>query len=97
MAEIKYTKSLLKKIEELFDEAGFTIRYAKGSFNSGYCIVEAQKVVVINKFFETEGRINVLLDILQQIDVQPETLSEAALKTLKRFRASFDKDEVLKE
>lgn len=86
MAELKLTKHLLKKIEELFEELGYTIRYAKGSFNSGYCMVENQKVAVINKFFDTEGRAGVLIEILAQIEVNTEHLSEKGLKTFKQVR-----------
>lgn len=84
MAELKFTKHLLKKVEELFEEIGYTIRYAKGSFNSGYCMVEHQNVAVINKFFDTEGRINVLIEILTQIEINTEELTEKGLKTFKQ-------------
>jgi len=84
MAELKLTKHLLKKIEELFDEIGYTIRYAKGSFNSGYCMVENQKVAVINKFFDAEGRAGVLIEILSQLEIDTDNLSEKSLKTFKQ-------------
>ena len=89
MAELKFTKHLLKKIEELFEEMAYTIRYAKGSFNSGYCIVENQKVAVINKFFDTEGRVGVLLDILSTIEVDEEILTDKGLKTYKQVAKHF--------
>ena len=84
MAELKYTKHLLNKIEELYEEIGYTIRYAKGSFNSGYCLVENQKIAVINKFFDTEGRIGVLLDILDLMEIELNRLSEKGQKTYKQ-------------
>ena len=87
MAELKFTKHLLKKIEALFEEMNYTIRYAKGSFNSGYCIVENQKVAVINKFFDTEGRIGVLLEILNSLEVDLEILTDTAKKTYKQVLA----------
>ena len=61
---VKYTKSNLQKLELLFKEQEYTIRYEKGNFQSGYCVVQARKIAVINKFFDTEARINCLLDIL---------------------------------
>ena len=61
---IKYTPATLKKFEELYDEIGYTIRFEKGNFNSGYCILQDKKIVVINKFLPLEGRINALIDIL---------------------------------
>ena len=84
MAELKYTKHLLGKIEEVFKEIDYTIRYAKGNFQSGYCLVEQQKIVVVNKFYETEGRINVLIDILDNFTIDESTLTEKGQKTYKQ-------------
>lgn len=60
------TKHSLKKLETLAKELGYKVRYEKGNFQSGYCLVEHQRVAIVNKFFDVEGRINVLLDILSQ-------------------------------
>lgn len=77
----KYTKSNLQKLELLFKEQEYTIRYEKGNFQSGYCVVQARKIAVINKFFDTEARINCLLDILSTIIVMDNVMS-APSKTL---------------
>jgi hypothetical protein len=82
----KYTPNTLKKLEELFEEARYIIRYEKGNFNSGYCILEERKVVVINKFFNVEGRINALVEILPSIKVNEEELSGEMLKWYKQLR-----------
>jgi hypothetical protein len=76
----KYTPNTLKKLEELYEEARYIIRYEKGNFNSGYCILEERRVVVINKFFSVEGRINALLEILPSILVNEADLSGEMLK-----------------
>jgi hypothetical protein len=60
------TKNSLKKLESLAKQLGYKVRYEKGNFTSGYCLVEHQRVAIVNKFYDTEGRINVLLDILSQ-------------------------------
>ena len=80
---MNFTKHTLKKMELLFEEIGYVIRYEKGSFNSGYCIVEDKKIVVINKFFEADGRISTLLDILDKVEMMPEILSEKSAKFYK--------------
>jgi hypothetical protein len=56
------------------------LRYERGNFQSGYCILEAKKVVVLNKFLQTEGRINTLLDLIPQLDIQPDQLTDEAKK-----------------
>ncbi len=75
----KYTNYTLKKFEAIFEELTYQVRYAKGNFKSGYCIVEARNVIVINKFFDTEARINSLLDVLGKIEVDESLLTEKSL------------------
>ena len=83
----KYTPNTLKKLEELYEEARYIIRYEKGNFNSGYCILEERRVVVINKFFSTEGRINALIEILPSVNIDETELSGDMLKWYKQLRA----------
>jgi hypothetical protein len=52
------------------------LRYEKGNFKSGYCVLKDQKIVIINKFFDTEGKINCLVDILKNIELNTKMLSE---------------------
>ena len=78
---VKYTKLNLQKLELLFKEQEYTIRYEKGNFQSGYCVVQARKIAVINKFFDTEAIINCLLYILSTIIVMDNVMS-APSKTL---------------
>ncbi|MEO1261339.1 MAG: hypothetical protein AAFZ15_21220 [Bacteroidota bacterium] len=73
---ITFTKHSLQKLEKIFEEIGYVIRYERGNFNSGYCIVEDRNIVVINKFFDTEARINVLLDIIESVEFEAGILSE---------------------
>ncbi len=82
---MKYTKSVLDKLEQLFSEQDYTIRYEKGHFNSGYCLVENKKIAVINKFFDTEARINVLLDILSNIPVDEQLMSKESLTIFRQM------------
>ena len=80
---INFTKHNLKKLESVLEELEFTVRYEKGNFNSGFCVVENSKVIVINKFFDTKARILTIIDILKNRDVDPEKLSPPNLKTFK--------------
>lgn len=74
-------------------ELEYTVRYEKGNFNSGYCIVENKKIAVINKFFDVEGRMNCLLDILQNLEFEAEQLSEVSQKLLKKIEQSDNNDD----
>ena len=76
----KYTPATLRKLEQLFEEARYTIRYEKGNFNSGFCVLEERRVVVINRFLPIEGRINALIEILPSITINEHDLSSEMTK-----------------
>lgn len=82
---MKYTAHNLKKIETLLEELGYTVRYEKGNFQSGYCMVEDRKMAVINKFFNTEGRITCLLDIVAGIEAESADISEKSARLYKEI------------
>ncbi|MDZ4714677.1 MAG: hypothetical protein SH819_04330 [Cytophagales bacterium] len=73
---IKYTNQFLVKLEDLIAESDYYLRYEKGNFKSGYCLLRDQKIMIVNKFFATEGKINVLLDILKNVELDTHRFSE---------------------
>lgn len=77
---LKYNSYTLNKVEDIFKASEYVIRYEKGNFNSGYCILENKKVIVINKFYDTEARINCLLEILNDVLILEDNLDEKELK-----------------
>jgi len=77
---MKYTQSTLDKLEAIPELSGYVLRYERGTFQSGYCILEEKKVVVLNKFLQTEGRINTLIDLIPQLDINTDVLPEDSKK-----------------
>lgn len=77
---IKYNQAFLDKLEAILDESGYVYRYERGNFQSGYCILEQRKVVVLNKFLGTEGRINTLIELLPILNISFDQLSDASKK-----------------
>lgn len=80
---MKITKQLQDKLEDIYKALDFVVRYEKGSFQSGYCILENQNVLVINKFFPLESKVNTLVDVLKQLNPDPEKIEEKHRKLLK--------------
>lgn len=91
---MKYTQTTLDKIEKMVEESGYIVRYERGSFQSGFCILEDRKVVVLNKFLQLEGRINTLIDLVPQLKLDAESLSSESRKLyddiMGRFHAAND-------
>ncbi len=72
---MKFTQHTLDKVEKIVEDSGYIIRYERGTFQSGYCILQEKKVVVLNKFMQTEGRINTLVDLLPQLNITFDALT----------------------
>jgi len=69
-----------RRFRKVLDEAEYIIRYERGNFQSGYCILEQRKVVVLNKFLQMEGRISALIDIIPQLRITPDALTPEVKK-----------------
>ena len=72
---MKYTQSNLDKLEDILGESEYVVRYERGTFQSGWCLLEAKKIVVLNKFLNTEGRINTLLELIPQLNIEYDKLT----------------------
>jgi hypothetical protein len=79
---MKYTQHSLEKLEKILTDQDYVIRYERGTFQSGYCILEEKRVIVLNKFLQTEGRINTLIDIITQLNIPAEALSADVKKII---------------
>lgn len=77
---MKYTQTTLDKIDKMIEESGYIVRYERGSFQSGFCILEDRKVVVLNKFLQLEGRINTLIELVPQLKIDAEALTPESKK-----------------
>ena len=90
---MKYTQTSLDKLEAIPEQAGYVLRYERGTFQSGYCILEERKVVVLNKFLQIEGRINTLLDLIPQLDINTDLLTLEAQKLYADILAKLQTEE----
>lgn len=77
---MKYTQATLAKLEKAIEEAGYLVRFERGNFQSGFCVLEEKRVVVLNKFLPLEGKINTLIDLMPQLHINTEALSNESKK-----------------
>ncbi len=72
---MKYTQSSLDKLQSILNESNYIIRFESGTFQSGWCLLQQKKIVVLNKFLNVEGRINILLEIIPQLQISFDALT----------------------
>ena len=87
---MKYTQTTLDKLGNILSESNYTVRYERGTFQSGWCLLEAKKMVVLNKFLQTEGRINTLLELIPQLNIAFDKLTHESQKLYQQVLAEYE-------
>lgn len=77
---MKFTQASLDRLEDILGESGYMIRYERGTFQSGWCLLENKRIVVLNKFLDTEGRMNTLAELIPQLTIDFDKLTHESQK-----------------
>ncbi len=85
---IRYTTKNLNQLEQILTTLGYKILYEKGHFEAGYCLVNDQNMIVINKFFKKEARFECLVKIVNSIDLDLTTLEEQDQELVKKCKTN---------
>ena len=72
-------------MEHLLKEANYVLRYEKGNFRPGYCILSEKRVVVVNRFLSTEARIHCLVDLIPLLNIEENQLSDGSEKIYRQI------------
>lgn len=65
---LPFTQHSLDKLEALFKSMGYKVRYEKGNFKTGSCLLQSSKIIVVNRFSNIEVKINSLIELLRELD-----------------------------
>ncbi|MEM7657419.1 MAG: hypothetical protein AAF399_14890 [Bacteroidota bacterium] len=85
---MRITQSTREKLQAILRAQDFSVRYEKGNFQGGHCIVMAQRMILINKFHPLESKINTLAEIIRDIDIDEELLTPDQLKTVQKLKSN---------
>lgn len=85
---MSYKRGALTRVEALLASHGFKLRYEKGNFKSGFCLVKQSKIVIVNKFFNSEARYKCLVDILSVLDIEDAELDNNPPKNATKVEES---------
>ena len=65
----KEFEETLSDLKALAAQLGATVRFEKGDFKGGYCIVHDSKVIVINKITNLQRKVMILSAALKELGV----------------------------
>ncbi len=84
---MRLTKSTQEKLQAILQDQGYLVRYEKGNFKGGYCVVQEQRTVVINKFHPVESKVQALAEVIRQLELNMEIVAENHLPLVQKIKA----------
>jgi hypothetical protein len=70
-------EQMVKELESLATASGITVRYEKGDFEGGFCVLKTERMVVVNKKLPTPKRASVIAQGLAEIGIDEIYLKPA--------------------
>ncbi|MDP2883972.1 MAG: hypothetical protein Q8P51_02995 [Ignavibacteria bacterium] len=70
-------EQILKELESLADSSGITVRYEKGDFEGGFCVLKAERLIVVNKKLAASKKASVLAQGVAEIGIENRYLKPA--------------------
>ena len=83
---LSITNHTLDKLESLLKALDYRVRYEKGNFKTGACVLENSRVVVVNKFSNLESKIQGLADLIATLEVQDQLLEYKQKQLLNQLK-----------
>tara|TARA_B100000900_G_C20504486_1_gene685237 strand:+ start:790 stop:1053 length:264 start_codon:yes stop_codon:yes gene_type:complete len=68
MKKSKNLRTTYNELKEVFEKLNYKVVLDKGNFNTGYCLLEHEKIIVVNKNKPYENRVKILSSILSKIN-----------------------------
>ena len=65
----KEFEEILQELRSVADQLGASVRFEKGDFKGGYCIIHDKKVIVINKMTNPQRKVMILSTALKELGV----------------------------
>ena len=83
-------EALLEELRETCEQLGYTIRYEKGDFDGGHCILKEKRLLVVNKRFTVERKITTVARALGELGVDAIFVKPAVRELIDREREKGD-------
>ncbi|MDQ7816099.1 MAG: hypothetical protein RDU14_03675 [Melioribacteraceae bacterium] len=66
----KEFENILQELKDLANQMGAKVRFERGDFKGGYCIIRKDKIIVINKLSNLQRKVITLTSALKELGVE---------------------------
>jgi hypothetical protein len=80
------TTHTLEKLEILLRTAGYRVRYEKGNFKTGACLLLSNRIIVVNKFSNLESKIQAIVELVRELELDYYLLDDKQITFLQQIK-----------
>lgn len=91
------TEKLILELEALCEKNGYTIRKERGAFRGDQCVIEGDRLIVINKNRPLESQAAIMARVLKQSDTDDTYIKPAVRKKLEELWDRLDRFDAAEE
>ncbi|MCC5914131.1 MAG: hypothetical protein JJU46_07120 [Balneolaceae bacterium] len=86
-------EKLILELEALCEKNGYTIRKERGAFRGDQCVIEGDKLIVVNKNKPPESQAAIMAMVLKQTNSEDTYIKPAVRKELEMLWKKLDRFE----
>ncbi|MBI3259808.1 MAG: hypothetical protein HYZ54_10095 [Ignavibacteriae bacterium] len=76
--------AILEDLTQIAGQFGYVIRKEKGGFRSGNCVLNSQKIIVVNVLAPYESRVSIIARVLAELPLESVFLKPAVREYIVR-------------
>ncbi len=86
----KEFESLLEELKQLATQIGAKVRFERGDFKGGYCLIKKDKIIVINKLSNLQRKIYILASALKELGLEQLYISPKIRELIEEFDNNYE-------
>ncbi|MFZ1320636.1 MAG: hypothetical protein WAT71_03690 [Ignavibacteria bacterium] len=90
-------ESIIRELTEILEKIGFTVRTEKGTFKGGFCILNEQKLFLLNKNLEQDRKISIIAKSISDFEIDDIYIKPGIREIIENEKSGEISDEAADE
>ena len=86
----KEFENILEDLKQLATQIGARVRFERGDFKGGYCIIKKDKIIVINKLSNLQRKVYVLASALRELGLDEIYVQPKIRELIEEFDGNYE-------
>lgn len=86
----KEFENILEELKQIAIQIGARVRFERGDFKGGYCIIKKDKMIIINKLSNLQRKVYVLASALKELGLDEVYVQPKIRELIEEFDGNYE-------